>query len=56
MCGPARILEVVAPGKGGRKAARARIDHILDGTEHQGLAGTVRTVIAENQAAAAVVG
>jgi Golgi phosphoprotein 3 GPP34 len=56
MCGPASLLEVVAPARAGRRAARSRIDHVLDGTEYEALAKTVRALIAEDQAAAAVVG
>jgi hypothetical protein len=56
MCGPAGLLEVVAPARAGRRAARSRIDHGLDGTAYEALAKTVRVLLVEDQAAAAVVG
>jgi hypothetical protein len=52
MSGPARLLEVVAPHRNGRREARRRIDHALDGTELAAIAKIVRTLIMENQSAA----
>ncbi|HEV7535926.1 MAG TPA: GPP34 family phosphoprotein [Acidimicrobiia bacterium] len=52
MSGPARLLEVVAPHRSGRREARQRIDHALDGTELAAIAKIVRTLIMENQSAA----
>jgi hypothetical protein len=53
MTGPAQLLERVAPERAGRKHARRRIDHALDGTFSQPIADSVRKVLAD--AAAAVV-
>src|SRR6185503_11286889 len=42
MTGPARLLELVAPDRSTRKHARRRIDHALDATSLQPIAGSVR--------------
>lgn len=47
MTGPSNLLEVVAPDRDTRKAARRRIDHGLDGTEFERIAKAVRQLIAE---------
>ena len=52
MTGPANLLEVVAPDRPGRRHARRRIDHGLDGTELEIYGKTVRKLIAEAAAAA----
>jgi hypothetical protein len=54
MTGPANLLEVVAPGREGRRQARRRIDHAVDGTPLEPVAKAVRKVIADAVAAAAV--
>jgi hypothetical protein len=51
--GPARLLEVVAPRRRGRRHARRRIDHALDGTPFQAIRAEVRRLIATQDAAAA---
>jgi hypothetical protein len=56
MTGPANLLEVVAPGRGGQRHARRRIDHAVDGTELEPVAKAVRKVIADAVSAAAIVG
>ena len=53
MTGPAALLEVVAPDRGGRKHARRRIDHALDATDLQPIGDLVRRVLADAAAAAA---
>ncbi len=53
MTGPAQLLELVAPGRGGRKHARRRIDHALDATGLHPVAESVRKVLADAAAAAA---
>ena len=52
MTGPANLLEVVAPERRGRRHARRRIDHGLDGTDLEIYGKTVRKLIAEAAAAA----
>jgi hypothetical protein len=52
MTGPARLLEVVAPHRSGRREARQRIDHALDGTNLAAIGKIVRTLIMESQSAA----
>ena len=54
MTGPAHLLQLVAPGRSGRKHARRRIDHALDATAVQPVAESVRKVLAEAAAAVAV--
>ena len=54
MTGPAQLLELVAPQRSTRKHARRRIDHALDETSMQGVADSVRTVLADAAAVAAV--
>ncbi len=54
MTGPARLLEVVAPERGGRRHARDRIDHALDSTDLEPVGDVVRRLIAEAEAAAAI--
>jgi len=56
MTGPANLLEVVAPERRGRRHARRRIDHGLDGTELEIFGKTVRRLIAEAAAAASSAG
>lgn len=56
MTGPAQLLEVVAPDRANRKHARRRIDHALDATAMQPVAESVRKVLADAAAAAAVAG
>jgi hypothetical protein len=53
MTGPAQLLELIAPERSGRRHARERIDHALDGTFSQPIADSVRAVIAEAAAAVA---
>ncbi|CAN5808556.1 MAG: GOLPH3/VPS74 family protein [Ilumatobacteraceae bacterium] len=53
MTGPAQLLEVVAPDRAGRKHARRRIDHALDGASLQPISASVRRVLAEAAAVAA---
>lgn len=52
MTGPGRLLEVVAPERAGRKHARHRIDHALDGSTLEPLGTVVRGLIQEAIAAA----
>ena len=47
MTGPAHLLEVVAPERRGRKHARHRIDHALDGSDLEPLGKVVRRLIQE---------
>lgn len=55
MAGPADLLEIVAPERGGaRRHARQRIDHALDGTQWEPIGSIVRRLIADAEAAAAV--
>jgi len=56
MTGPANLLEVVAPERRGRRHARRRIDHGLDGTDLEIYGKTVRKLIAEAAAAASAAG
>jgi len=56
MAGPAHLLEIVAPERSGRRDARRRIDHALDGTPLAPIGKTVRKLITANQSAAAVPG
>jgi hypothetical protein len=56
MTGPAQLLEVVAPSRSGRRHARERIDHALDGTELAPVAKVVRRLVQEAAAAASVAG
>ena len=56
MTGPAHLLEVVAPERSGRREARRRIDHALDGTDLGSIGKLVRKVISEAEAAAAGAG
>ena len=56
MTGPAQLLEVVAPDRGGRKHARQRIDHALDASALASIGATVRRLVAEAAAAAAAAG
>ena len=53
MTGPANLLEVVAPERQGRRHARRRIDHGLDGSGLEIYGKMVRKVIAEAEAAGA---
>jgi hypothetical protein len=53
MTGPAQLLELVAPDRTGRKHARERIDHALDGSVLEPLGYAVRRVIRDAAAAAA---
>ena len=53
MSGPANLLEVVAPERSGRREARRRIDHALDGTDLGPIGKLVRKVISEAEAVAA---
>lgn len=53
MAGPAHLLEVVAPERGGRRHARDRIDHAVDGTVLEPIGKVVRKLIEEAVAAAA---
>ncbi|HMS88144.1 MAG: GPP34 family phosphoprotein [Acidimicrobiales bacterium] len=50
--GPARLLELVAPDRAGRRHARRRIDHLLDGTPLGAIGTAVRKVIEEDATAA----
>ena len=50
--GPARLLELVAPNRAGRRHARRRIDHLLDGTPLGAIGTAVRKVIEEDATAA----
>jgi hypothetical protein len=52
MAGPASLLEVVAPERRGRRHARQRIDHGLDGTDFEDVGKAVRRVIADANAGA----
>jgi hypothetical protein len=56
MTGPANLLEVVAPERSGRREARRRIDHALDGTDLGPIGKLVRKVISEAEAVAAGAG
>ena len=47
MTGPAHLLEVVAPERRGRKHARDRIDHALDGSDLEPVGKIVRRLIQE---------
>jgi hypothetical protein len=51
MTGPAQLLELVAPKRAGRRHARRRIDHALDGTFSEPVADAVRKVLADATAA-----
>jgi hypothetical protein len=53
MTGPAQLLELVAPERSGRRHARQRIDHALDGTFSEPIAESVRAVLADAAAAVA---
>jgi hypothetical protein len=53
MTGPAHLLEVVAPERGGRRHARKRIDHALDGSDLEPVGKIVRRLIQEATEAAA---
>jgi hypothetical protein len=53
MTGPAQLLEVVAPERRGRKHARQRIDHALDGSQLEPIGEVARQLLAEAAAAAA---
>ena len=53
MTGPAHLLEVVAPDRRGRKHARTRIDHALDGSDLEPVGKIVRRLIQEATEAAA---
>ena len=53
LTGPAQLLELVAPERSGRRHARKRIDHALDGTFSQPITDSVRAVIADAAAAVA---
>jgi hypothetical protein len=53
MTGPAHLLQVVAPDRHGRRHARARIDHALDGSILQPLGKIVRRLVQEAAAGAA---
>jgi hypothetical protein len=53
MTGPANLLEIVAPQRGDRRAARRRIDQALDGTDLGPIGKLVRKVISEAEAVAA---
>ena len=53
MTGPAQLLELVAPDRAGRRHARRRIDHALDGTFSEPIAESVRKVLADAAAAVA---
>jgi len=55
MTGPASLLEVVAPGRGGRRHARRRIDKGLDGTDFEPVGKAVRRVLADAAAAGGAV-
>ena len=52
MAGPGQLLEVVAPSHVGRRHARHRIDHALEGTGLEPITEVVRQLIAEAAAAA----
>lgn len=52
MTGPARLLELVAPERPGRKHARRRIDHALDESTLRDIGGVVRKLLADAAAAA----
>ena len=54
--GPARQLEVVAPGRRGRRHARQRIDGALAGSPFEPLRVAVRRVIAEQESVTVVSG
>jgi hypothetical protein len=54
MTGPAQLLELVAPQRTGRRHARRRIDHALDGGDLVELARIVRKLISDGEAGAAV--
>jgi hypothetical protein len=59
MTGPAHLLEVVAPDRGGRKHARQRIDHALDDSNLESVGKVVRRLIQEaatTASTAAIVG
>lgn len=49
--GPARLLDLVAPSRRGRRHARRRIDHLLDSTPLGTIGHAVRTVIREDESA-----
>ncbi len=52
MTGPAHLLEIVAPDRGGRKHARNRIDHAPDGSDLEPFGTVVRRLIQEAAAVA----
>ncbi len=52
MTGPAHLLEVVAPERSGRRHARKRIDHALDGSDLEPVGKIVRRLIQEATEAA----
>jgi hypothetical protein len=56
MAGPAHLLEVVAPDRSTRRHARRRIDTALQGTLLEPIGVTVRRLISDDAAAAAVAG
>jgi hypothetical protein len=47
MTGPMHLLEVVAPERSGRRHARKRIDHALDGSDLEPVGKVVRRLIQE---------
>jgi hypothetical protein len=47
MTGPTHLLEVVAPERSGRRHARKRIDHALDGSDLEPVGKIVRRLIQE---------
>jgi hypothetical protein len=53
MTGPAQLLEVVAPERRGRKHARRRIDHAVDGSQLEPIGEVARHLLAEAAAVAA---
>jgi hypothetical protein len=53
MTWPARLFEVVAPDRRDRRHARERIDHALDGIDHDALGSVTRRLVAEATVAAA---
>ena len=54
MTGPAQLLELVSPDRSTRKHARKRIDGALDSTSLEALGTSVRKVLSDAAAAAAV--
>jgi hypothetical protein len=52
-CGLAKLLEVVAPRRRGRRDVRRRIDHVLDGSPFEAIRAQARRLIVEQESVGA---